>query len=427
MQHANQGTTGFNAYAVAERAARESFGRLTAALAARFGDVAAAEDALGEALARALQRWPADGVPDNPEAWLATVARRLLLDEAASARSRLHASDDVARALGTFADRPNEIGDERLAMLYACAHPGIDPSVRGPLMLSCVLGLDAAAIARRFLVSPAAMQRRLSRGKLRLRDAGIRFEVPGTDDLAGRTHDVLQAIYTAFTAAHDDEVIAGSSVGPLPATQPALAGGLAQDGSLELARTAAQLLPGEPEAHGLRSLIASCVARCRARRSAEGAYLPLDTQDPALWDPELLREASESLVRASRAGPTGRFQIEAAIQCAHTARITGSRENRAEIVALYDVLLRLAPSIGAAVARAAAIAERDGPEEGLRALEWIRGEPALRDYQPYAAVRALLLARMGRTATAAEALDRALGLTADAGVRAYLKRACARR
>jgi RNA polymerase sigma-70 factor (ECF subfamily) len=391
-----------------ERAARESFGRLVAFLASRSGDIAAAEDALAQAFKTALERWPRDGVPSNPDAWLLTAARRRLLDVHRHARVTAEAADrlrQVQEEAQAMAER-GAFPDDRLKLMFACAHPALDPNVRTPLVLQAVLGLDSARIASAFLVSPDAMMKRLTRAKLRLREAGVAFSHPRDEDLPDRVEDVLAAIYAAFTLGSDDR-------------SAEVRGEALAEEAIWLARVAAELLPSEAEAKGLLALLLFSFARADARRDDAGAYTPLESQDTSLWSEPLIREAETVLRAAGRLGKPGRYQLEAAIQAVHAdRRRTGSTDWKA-IVNLYDALLHVAPSLGAHVARAAAISKAGDPEAALAALE-AAGDPRIDGYQPYWATRAHVLETLGQAAPAALAYARAAGLTEDAAVREYL-------
>ena len=398
-------------HAAAELAARVSYGRLLAYLAAQSRDLTAAEDALGEAFVAALETWPRAGVPDKPEAWLLAVARRRLIDGARHAR----VEDVAAAALRIVVDRAEQeasskalFPDERLKLLFVCAHPAIDPAARTPLMLQTVLGLDAARIASAFLVAPAAMGQRLVRVKAKIRDAGIRFEIPEPRELPSRLEAVLQAIYAAYGSAWED--VAGAD----PRRQ-----GLAEE-AIWLGRLVTRLLPDEPEGRGLLALMLHCEARRWARRDAEGRYVPLTRQDVALWSQPLIEEAEEILAAASKAMKPSRFQLEAAIQSVHAQRAVTGHTDWEAIALLYEGLIRLAPTIGAQVGSAAALAEAKGDDAGLSALEAIPPE-AVAGYQPYWALSAHLLKRLGRAAEAREAYARAIGLSEDPAVRDFLR------
>ncbi len=395
-----------------ERAARESYGRLLAFLAARSRDIAAAEDALSDAFAAALSAWPRSSVPANPEAWLLVAARRRLID---AARHR-HVHQLSAPALILAAEEagersagPHGLGDERLKLLFICAHPEIDAGLRTPLMLQTILRLDAARIASAFCVSPAAMARRLSRAKHRIRSAGIPFEVPAPDELAPRLDAVLEAIYAAYGSGWDD--VAGDD--PRRTGLP--------EEALHLGGLVVSLLPDEPEARGLLALMLHCEARREARRGPDGILVPLTEQDCKLWSSALRKKAEQELARAAEAGRAGRFQLEAAIQSAHAQRAITGRTEWEAIALLYEGLVHLAPTLGAQVGRAAAVAEARGAETGLFLLQQLDVE-ATRSYQPYWALTAHLLARLGRTVPASDAYQRAIGLCDDAAMRAFLQR-----
>jgi RNA polymerase sigma-70 factor (ECF subfamily) len=402
-----------------ERSARDSYSRLVAFLAARSRDVAAAEDALGDAFQAALHHWPATGVPDKPEAWLLTTARRRLID---GARHR-GVEGDAARALLPLADEAERLAtgeptfpDERLALLFLCAHPAIDAAVRTPLMLQTVLGLPAARIASAFLVQPAAMGQRLSRAKTKIRDARIPFVLPERRDLPPRLGAVLEAIYGAYGSGWQDLTGAESATARR---------GLAGE-ALELGQLLVGLLPEEPEAAGLLALMLHCEARRPARRSADAAYVPLSEQDVSLWSRSMIVDADRLLHAAELMGRVGPFQLEAAIQSAHARRASpGGVVDWESVALLYEGLVRLAPTVGALVGRAAAVSEARGAAVGLAFLDDIRGGDDIRgdavaDYQPYWAARAHLLQRLGHADEARAAYARAIGLSEDPAVRAFL-------
>jgi predicted RNA polymerase sigma factor len=396
------------AAAAAELAARASYGRLLAYLAARWRDVARAEDALGDALVAALESWPRTGVPDKPEAWLLTAARRRLVDGVRHADVAAAAKADLSLVLSEHADDgAGALSDERLALLFVCAHPAIDEAARTPLMLQTVLGLDAARIASAFLVAPATMSQRLVRVKAKIREAGIRFELPERREMATRVPAVLDAIYAAYGSGWED--VAGAD----PRRR-----GLAEE-AIWLGRLVAHLLPSEPEALGLLALMLHCEARRPARRDQRGAYVPLREQDVTRWSQPMLEEAERLLQAAARSSAPGRFQLEAAIQSAHAQRARSGATDWEAIALLYAGLLRCAPTVGARVAAAAALAEARGAEAGLGALQGIAPDAAAA-YQPYWALRAQLLKKLGRTDQARDAYDRAIGLSEEAAVREFL-------
>ncbi|WP_394887361.1 RNA polymerase sigma factor [Mesorhizobium sp. AaZ16] len=397
------------ARAEAEGVARRSYGKLVAYLAARSGDVAVAEDALSEAFAAALADWSAKGCPQNPEAWLLTVARRKLIDAGRRRRIGDLAGGQLRIAAEELeAAEDEDIPDRRLALMFACADPRIEPGVRAPLMLQAVLGLDAAAIASVFLVSPAAMGKRLVRAKAAIKEAGIPFATPGRDELHERLEAVLDAIYAAFAEGWTQ-----------PLGTDALRGDLAGE-AIFLARLVVALLPDEPEALGLLALMLHIETRRAARRSADGDYVPLAEQDATRWDARMIDEAEAALRRASMLRAIGRYQLEAALQSAHVHRCRTGRNNWRDVLQLYDAILVLTGSPVAAVNRALAIAELQGADAGLKAMPEASPENRLNEYQPYWAARAELLARNGAAAEARHAYDIATGLSSDPAIRRFL-------
>ncbi len=400
-----------DARAIADETARASYGRLLAWLAARTRDVAAAEDALADAFRAALENWPKTGTPASPEAWLLTTAKRKLIDEARRSQTRAGGAPTLALAAEeaeAALREEKEFPDERLKLLFICAHPAIDPSIRTPLMLQTVLGLDAERIASAFLVAPAAMAQRLVRAKRKIRDAGIPFETPPKDDLTGRLASVLEAIYAAYTAGWDSQE-GGETQG----------GGLSKE-AIFLARLIASMAPETAEAWGLLALTLHAEARRAARVENEG-YVSLADQNTDLWDRQYIVEAETALARAWRAGGIGRFQIEAAIQSAHAAARLQGRDTSGDIIVLYQRLMELAPSIGAAVGYAGALAAGDRPDEGLRVLDEIDPKRVDR-YQSYWAVRAHCCALLTMRDQAADAYRRAIGLSENPGMRAFLQK-----
>lgn len=392
-----------------ERVARESYGRLLAYLSSQTRDVASAEDALSDAFVAALKTWPRDGLPQRPEAWLMTTARHSLIDRAR--HQQVAAASEptllLLRENSKQATLSTEFPDERLKLLFVCAHPAIDPTMHTPLMLQTVLGLDATQIAQAFQVSPAAMGQRLVRAKTKIRDGGIQFEIPQERELPQRLDAVLEAIYAAFGIGWDD--IAGVDQRRRDLAEEAI----------WLARVLLHLMPGEPEVHGLLALMLHCEARRAARRGREGQYVPLSEQDPRLWELSLINEAEQHLALASRYGRTGRFQLEAAIQSVHAERRHSGRTEWSAIVLFYKQLIRISPTLGTRTGYAASLAEANQADAGLVALEAIDPK-TVSAYQPYWAVRAHLLQRLGKTHEAGEAFDRAIGLAEDPAVRQFL-------
>jgi RNA polymerase sigma-70 factor (ECF subfamily) len=394
----------------AETVARRGYGKLVAFLAARMRDVAGAEDALSDAFAAALADWPRNGIPARPEAWLLTVARRKMLDGV----RRRHIAEDAQihlRLLTELAERDaSPIPDDRLGLMFACAHPAIEPAIRAPLILQTILGFDAATIASAFLVAPATMGQRLVRAKTKIREAGIPFHRPERDELGERLDAVLAAIYATFSEGWAD-----------PEGTETRRRSLAEDG-IWLGQLVASLLPEEPEALGLLSLMLHAEARRGARRDSAGEYVPLAEQDPRLWNAQMIEAAEAVLFQAGAMGRIGRYQLEAAVQSAHVERRKTGRTPWKAIEQLYDALFAITGSPVVAINRAIAVAEARGAAAGLAALDTLSGDVRLADYQPYWAARAGLLARAGAVADAAHAYNRAIGLEADPAVRRFLQR-----
>jgi predicted RNA polymerase sigma factor len=392
-----------------ERVARESYGRLVAYLSVNTHDLAAAEDALSEALLKSLTAWPRDGVPQNPEAWLLTTARHAVVDAVRHQRV-VSANEPTLQLLqeNTMASNfSTEFPDERLKLLFVCAHPAIDPAMHTPLMLQTVLGLDAVRIAGVFLISPKTMGQRLVRAKTKIRDGGIQFQIPEPRDLPQRLDAVLDAIYAAFGIGWDDLVgVDGRSRE------------LAEE-AIWLARVLLQLMPNEAEVSGLLALMLHCEARRDARRGRDGRYIPLSEQDPRLWSLPLIEDAERHLADASKFGRPGRFQLEAAIQSVHAERGRSGQIEWAAIVGFYEQLNRVSPTLGRRTGYAAALAEASRAEQGLAVLDAIDTD-AVSAYQPYWAVRAHLLHRLGKGPEARHAYDRAIGLAQDPAVKEFL-------
>ncbi|MET0429426.1 MAG: DUF6596 domain-containing protein [Microvirga sp.] len=395
---------------VAQSVARHSYGKLIAFLAARTRDIAGAEDALSEAFVSALGGWAATGLPANPEGWLLTVARRRLIDAARRRETESGAADHLNLLAGEIRDAGggSDIPDERLRLMFACAHPAIDRQIRGPLILQAVLGFDAALIAGHYLVAPATMGQRLARAKAKIKQAGIAFRLPDRAEMPRRLDAVLEAIYAAFTEGWSD-----------PAGTRRRGRELVEE-ALWLGRLVATLLPDEPEALGLLALMLHLEARRDARRDGQGDYIALTDQDPSVWDAALIDEAEDILLGASHMGRIGRYQLEAAVQSAHAIRRFGRAPDWAVLVTLYDALLTVTASPVVDINRAMVIAEVSGPEDGLAALGRVDPQGRLSRYQPYWAARAELLARCGRAAEADEAYACAIRLETDPSVRRFL-------
>ncbi len=390
-------------------AARDSYGRLLALLAASTSDLAAAEDALADAFERALRTWPSQGVPGNPDAWLLTVARNRLRDQWKSARVQRAVPLDAARdALAHIDDIDvGSIPDRRLELMLVCAHPAIEPAVRTPLMLNTVLGFTAEQVGRPFSVPSSTMATRLVRAKKRIKAAGIPFRIPDRAGLPARMTSVLEAVYGAY--------VIDWATGPQARQLPSEA--------LHLAEVLATLVPGDPEARGLAALIELSAARVPARADADGRFVPLADQDPSLWNPHLISRAHEHLRAAHARGQLGRFQLEAAIQAVHCARGPGGTTDWPALLTLHRILHAVAPSLGSSVALAAVTAEVDGPAAGLATLNALlpEADQHARRFQPAKATRAHLLDRLGRKQEAVAAYESAISLTHDTAERHYLE------
>lgn len=394
----------------ATEVARSSYSRLLALLAARTGDIMAAEDALADAFRKALETWPTKGVPASPEGWLMAVSKNALRDEYRSARHRTRApleSEEGLRQAMTEID-PTTIPDDRLKLLFVCAHPAIAEMVRTPLMLQTVLGLDAQAIGSAFLIPATAMAQQLVRAKRKIRDARIPFALPEKSEMPERLESVLEAIYGAYAIDWDGLETAGRTED------------LATE-SLFLADLLVNLMPQQPEVLGLAALLSFSVARRTARFSSDGAFIPLENQDPQDWDWLRMSRARALLQRARTLGQVGRFQIEAAIQDVHCDRLRTGATDWNALAQLYEALVRLAPTVGAAVSRAAVFGRARTPQTGLDCLAQLNRE-LIDSYQPAWATRAHLQQLSGDLEAAGDSYRRAISLTTDTAVRRYLKK-----
>ena len=332
---------------VIEETARQAYGRLLSYLVVNWRDLQAVEDAIGDAFLSALETWPKVGVPDMPEAWLLTVARRRLIDRARRDRiseralpTLLAMSEDTQRLVSSSVAFP----DERLRMMFLCTDPVIDPVMRTPLMLQTVLGIDAARIASAFIIKPSTMSQRLTRIKAKIRTERLVFEMPDVEEIPDRLDSVLEAIYAAYGSGWDEAAIVDS-----PRRR------LAEE-AIYLGKLLLPFAPREPEVYGLLAFMLFCEARREARRDEEGNYIPLSEQECMRWDLSLTMEAERYLHTASQAGRIGRFQLMAAIQSVHAQRLSSGRIEWGAIAQLYEGLVRLHPTLGALVGQAAAVA-----------------------------------------------------------------------
>lgn len=395
----------------AAEALRTGYGKLVAYLASRSRDLDAVQDALSDAFAAALENWPKVGVPERPEAWLLSAARLRLIDRHRRQEVRRRARPTLALAAEEAADhseRSSMFPDRRLELMFACAHPAIDPAVRTPLILQTVLGMDAGRIAGAFLVPSKTMGQRLVRAKRKIKMAGVPFEIPEPSQRGPRLDAVLEAVYAAYASE------------PSPSALEADRGrGLGEE-AVYLARLLAQWCPEDAEVLGLLALLLQCEARRDAGRNADGRFVPLAEQDPSRWQADLLDEASELLQVAASLRDIGPFQLEAAIQMVHSRRLYSGRIDWSEIVRLYRGLIAIGPSVGAQVGLAAALGQAGDPAGGLQVLEAI-DHPGLGEHAPYWAVKADLLSRMNRPDESRQAYAKAAGLTSDPAVRRFLE------
>ncbi len=402
-----------SSYQATVAAARDSYSQLLAFLIPRAGgDICSAEDALSEAFLAALSQWPEGGVPDKPEAWLLTTAKRRLMDAQRRGATRLRHEEAIIHAIMTAEaamDNTHDFPDERLKLLFVCAHPEIDPSARAPLCLQIVMGLDVSRIASAFLVSPSAMSQRLVRAKTKIREARIPFQIPAEEEWPERLDAIRDAIYVAFNTGWDSSFLDGCAASDL------------EEEAIWLARLLNRLVPDEPEILGMLALMLHCHARRNARRSPGGEFVPLAKQDMQLWSGSLVREADKWLRLAARFRSPGRFQLEGAIQSVHAQRLVSGRTDWVTIEGFYRILRNHTASLGAAIGHAIAISEVHGAERGLQVLDAL--DPIrLSTHQPFWVARAHLLRGSGLFEEAHVAYQQAIGLTGEDAIRRFLIR-----
>ncbi len=403
---------GSDAGGAVTQAYRENWARLVAALARRFGDLDLAEDAAAEAFAAAVERWPSDGVPASPGAWLMTTAKRKAIDRLRRENKR---DGKYREAQLVFDDdRPPEpapaVEDDRLRLIFTCCHPALALQTRVALTLRMVGGLTVPEIARAFLVQESTMGQRITRAKAKIKAARIPYRVPSAEDLPARISGVLAVLYLVFNEGY---LATGPDSGPVRSDLTAEA--------IRLARLLRDLMPDDGEVAGLLALMLLTEARSAARISASGELVTLDEQDRGAWDAVLIAEGHR-LVRkrlASGMAP-GPYQLLAAINAVHTSAQDFRDTDWSQIVALYDQLVALDPSPIVALNRAIAVGELDGPEVALPAVD--RLEHVLAGYHPYYAARAELLRRLGRTPEARDAYDKAISLAGNSAEAATLRR-----
>ncbi len=396
------------------RVHHEEWARVVAALTRRFNDLDVAEEAAAEAFATAVERWPADGLPPNPGAWLTTTANRKAIDRIRRETKR----DDKhkeARMLhdSTPPEPPGAIDDDRLRLIFTCCHPALAMDARVALTLRLVGGLTVPEIARAFLVQESALGQRITRAKAKIKAAGIPYRVPATEDLPGRLAGVLAVLFLVFNEGY---LATGPDTDPVRADLTAEA--------IRLTRLVRSLRPDDGEVAGLLGLMLLTEARRPARVSVTGELIPLAEQDRGAWDAALIAEGHrlvrERLAAAAAGARPGRYELLAAINAVHTSARDVRDTDWSQVLALYDQLVRLDPSPIVALNRAIALAELDGPDVALALVERLDG--ALVGYHAYHATRADLLRRLGRSRQARAAYDRAVELAGNTAERAYLAR-----
>ena len=395
---------------VITRVHRDEWARVVATLARRFGDLDIAEEAAAEAFAIAVERWPADGVPPHPGGWLTTTAAHKALDRLRRESRRHDKQMEASTMIHSAPDPAGAIEDDRLRLLFTCAHPALAPEARVALTLRMVGGLTVAEIARAFLVQETTMAQRITRAKAKIKAAGIPYRVPEAEDLPRRVAGVLAVLYLVFNEGY---LASSTDVDPVRADLTGEA--------IRLTRLVRGLMPDEAEVVGLLALMLLTEARRTARVSSHGELVTLDQQDRGAWDRALVEEG-HALVRERLASgePPGRYQLLAAINAVHTDARDARDTDWSQVVALYDQLTGLDPSPIVALNRAVAVAELDGPHVALAQVDAL-AEP-LAGYHAFHATRADLLRRLGRSAEARTAYDRAIALAGNTAESAYLTR-----
>ncbi len=394
---------------------REEGGRLLATLVGQFGDLDLAEEVASDAIAAALERWPVDGVPSRPGAWLLTTARRkavdrLRRDKAYAARLAVMQAEAERDGSAVESAEAEDVPDERLRLFFTCCHPALPPDAQVALTLRSLAGLSTPEVARAFLVPAATMAQRIVRAKRKIKGARIPFRVPEADELPTRLPGVLRVVYAIFTEGY--AASAGSEL---------VRGDLA-DEAIRLARILHRLLPREREVAGLLALMLLVDARREARTGPDGHLVLLDEQDRSRWNRAFIEEGRRLVVTALQGGPPGPYALQAAIAAVHDEAADVATTDWAQVVALYDVLADVAPSPVVALNRAVAVAMRDGPAAGLELLDALAADERLHGYHLLPAARADLLRRLGRHDEAAAAYEEALALVGNAAERAYLAR-----
>ena len=409
------GAAGSVEAAIERMASREERGRLLASLVRQFGDLDLAEEVASDAVAAALERWPVDGVPGRPGAWLLTTARRkavdrLRRDKAYAARIAVLQAEVDRDGPAAESAEDGDVPDERLRLFFTCCHPALPLDAQVALTLRCLAGLSTPEVARAFLVPAATMAQRIVRAKRKIKGARIPFRVPEAHELPARLPGVLRVVYAIFTEGY------AASVGP------ELVRGDVADEAIRLARILHRLLPREREVAGLLALLLLVDARREARTGPDGQLVLLAEQDRSRWDRGFIEEGRRLVVIALPGGRPGPYALQAAIAAVHDEAADVATTDWPQVVALYDVLADVAPSPVVALNRAVAVAMRDGPAAGLELLDGLAADERLRGYHLLPAARADLLRRLGRRAEAAAAYEEALALVGNAAERAYLAR-----
>ena len=400
---------------VVEKTFRQESGRIIASLIRISGSFDLAEEAMQDALTAALTRWPTQGIPDNPAAWITTAAHRRLIDYARRARTRREKEEEVLRETERDAAADPDpcdmsFPDDRLRLIFTCCHPALNSEAQVALTLRTLGGLTTPEIARAFLLPEPTLAQRLVRAKRKIQNARIPYEVPPEHLLPERLASVRSVIYLIF-----NEGYAATSGDSLIRRE------LCSE-AIRLARTLCELMPRDAESVGLLALMLLHDSRREARISPEGELVPLEEQDRSLWDAQRIREGLEKIEAALRLGRIGPYQLQAAIAAVHAQAQTPQQTDWRQIAALYGELERISPSPVVALNRAVAVAMSEGLETGLRLIDELGAGGELKDYYLFYAARADLLRRMGRLQEAAEAYQRTLALTANAVERRYLRR-----